>query len=427
MKKALIICYYWPPAGGPGVQRWLKFVKYLRDYDVEPVVYIPENANYPIRDESLLAEIPKGITILENRIWEPYALAGLFSKKETKKISSGIIKAEEKQNWLQKLMLFVRGNLFIPDARKFWVKPSVSYLSDYLSNNAVDCLITTGPPHSLHLIGLELKKKFKLPWIADFRDPWTSIGYHKKLKLTAKAQQKHKKLESEVLNEATHILVTSPKTKTDFSRLTQTPISSITNGFDEERVEQSPLDEKFSLAHIGSLLEDRNPLILWEVLAELKHELPDFEHNLKIELIGRVGDSVIETIEKFGLKKNLEVPGYLSHQEALVKQRSAQLLLLLEIDSEETQVIIPGKLFEYLAAQRPIIALGPKDSDVTNIIAKAEGGRYFTYAEKQGLKEELRKKYEAYLTTGIANTTGDLKQFTRRHLTEQLAQVIHAM
>ena len=427
MKKALIICYYWPPAGGPGVQRWLKFVKYLRDYNVEPVVYIPENADYPIRDESLLAEIPKGITILENRIWEPYALAGLFSKKETKKISSGIIKAEEKQNWLQKLMLFVRGNLFIPDARKFWVKPSVSYLSDYLSNNAVDCLITTGPPHSLHLIGLELKKKFKLPWIADFRDPWTSIGYHKKLKLTVKAQQKHEKLEFEVLNEATHILVTSPKTKTDFSRLTQTPISSITNGFDEERVEQSPLDEKFSLAHIGSLLEDRNPMILWEVLAELKQELPDFEHNLKIELIGRVGDSVIETIEKFGLKKNLEVPGYLSHQEALVKQRSAQLLLLLEIDSEETQVIIPGKLFEYLAAQRPIIALGPKDSDVTDIIAKAKGGHYYTYADKQGLKEELRKKYEAYSMSGIANTTGDLKQFTRRHLTEQLAQVIHAM
>ena len=427
MKKALIICYYWPPAGGPGVQRWLKFVKYLRDYDVEPVVYIPENADYPIRDESLLAEIPRGITILKNRIWEPYALAGLFSKKETKKISSGIIKAKEKQSWLQKLMLFVRGNLFIPDARKFWVKPSVSYLSDYLSDNTVDCLITTGPPHSLHLIGLELKKKFKLPWIADFRDPWTSIGYHKKLKLTTKAQQKHEKLEAEVLNEATHILVTSPKTKTDFSKLTQTPITSITNGFDEERVEQSPLDEKFSLAHIGSLLEDRNPMILWEVLAELKHELPDFEHNLKIELIGRVGDSVIETIEKFGLKKNLEVPGYLSHQEALIKQRSSQLLLLLEIDSEETQVIIPGKLFEYLAAQRPIIALGPKDSDVTDIIARAKGGHYFTYTEKQGLKEELRKKYEAYLTTGIANTTGDLKQFTRRHLTEQLAQVIHAM
>ncbi|HAX14760.1 MAG TPA: glycosyl transferase family 1, partial [Leeuwenhoekiella sp.] len=267
VKKALIICYYWPPAGGPGVQRWLKFVKYLRGFGVEPVVYIPENPDYPILDESLVNEIPEDVTILKHPIWEPYKMAQFFSKKNTKQISSGIIKEESKQSLVQKLMLFIRGNLFIPDARKFWVKPSVAFLNSYLKEHPVDCIITTGPPHSLHLTGRDLKKLHNLPWIADFRDPWTSIGYHKKLRLTKFAQRKHADLEFQILNEATQILVTSPTTKSDFEKTTNTPVTCITNGFDDEKVMQSELDSVFSLAHIGSLLEDRNPKILWEILS----------------------------------------------------------------------------------------------------------------------------------------------------------------
>ena len=271
-KRYLFITYYWPPAGGPGVQRWLKFVKYLRDFEVEPIVYVPENPHYPIIDKSFEAEIPSGITIIKQPINEPYQLAGIFSKKESKTISSGIIKDEKQQGFLQKMMLWVRGNLFIPDARMLWVKPSVKFLSAYLNENTIETIITTGPPHSLHLIGKQLKENLKLNWIADFRDPWTKIGYHQKLKLTKASQQKHLRLEREVLQTADHILTTSFTTKKDFSKITKKPISVITNGFDEDEEEEVVLAEKFRLSHIGSLLSERNPLELWKALQELVSE-----------------------------------------------------------------------------------------------------------------------------------------------------------
>jgi len=180
-KKLLIITYYWPPAGGPGVQRWLKFVKYLPDFGIQPFVYVPENPTYPIVDEGLVKDVSVKAIILKNTIFEPYQLAGFVSKKETKKISSGIIPATKKQTFIEKMMLWVRGNLFIPDARKYWVNPSVKYLKKYIQENNIDTIVTSGPPHSLHLIGLQLKEDLGVSWLADFRDPWTTIGYHKAL------------------------------------------------------------------------------------------------------------------------------------------------------------------------------------------------------------------------------------------------------
>ena len=427
MKKVLIICYYWPPAGGPGVQRWLKFVKYLRDFDIEPVVYVPENPHYPIEDSSLEKEIPNGIEIIKTPIFEPYGFAKLFSKESTRQISSGIIKPEGKQSFLQKLMLFVRGNLFIPDARKWWVKPSIKFLASYLDKNPVDIIITTGPPHSLHLIGLALKVQKDLSWLADFRDPWTTIGYQKKLKLTDWATKKHANLEFEVLNKADHILVTSPTTQSDFEKTTSTPISCITNGFDDEIVPETSLDTAFTLAHIGSLLEDRNPEILWEVLQELVTELPHFSKDLKIELTGRVGASVVDSIKEKGLETNLSLPGYVNHTEALQKQHSAQLLLLIEIDSQETEAIIPGKLFEYLASRRPILAIGPKHSDIASILKKSESGIYFNYQQKQGLKKHIKFNYELFKNTGISSTSGNVDTYSRKNLTRDLARLIHSI
>lgn len=427
MKKALIICYYWPPAGGPGVQRWLKFVKYLRDFEIEPVVYVPQNPHYPIQDESLLAEIPEGIEVNKQPIFEPYGLASVFSKKSTEQLSSGIIKAEEKQSVLQKLMLFIRGNLFIPDARKFWIKPSVRFLEQYLKNNPVDCIITTGPPHSLHLIGLRLKSKTGLPWLADFRDPWTQIGYQKKLKLTRAAQKKHRQLEAKVLTGADHLLVTSYATQKLFEAQTLKPVSCITNGFDEEQMPQVHLDKSFNLSHIGSLLEDRNPKVLWEILRELKAELSEFGSDLRINLAGKISASVVDSIKAEGLEENLELHGYISHQEALQMQRSSQILILIEIDSAETQLIIPGKLFEYLAARRPVLAIGPAESDVKKLLKDTNAGLYFEYAQKAQLKETLIAWYKAYKQEGIPSVDADLKAFTRRQLTAELAAILHRL
>jgi len=427
MKKVLIITYYWPPAGGPGVQRWLKFVKYLPGYDIEPVVYIPENPTYPLIDRGLLSDVSGSTTIIKHKIVEPYAWASAFSKGSTKKISSGIIPAQKKQSLLQKAMLWVRGNLFIPDARVLWVKPSVAYLSAYIKENGIDTIITTGPPHSLHLIGLGLKKQLAVKWIADFRDPWTTIGYHKQLKLSVSAAKKHKNLEREVLNTADTILVTSPTTRKEFEALTTKPIAVITNGYDVEKVVKQPLDEKFTIAHIGSFLSERNPKILWEALAELITEDSNFKADFELKLIGAISREVLDAIDAKGLSGYVNNLGYVSHDEAIAAQRKSQVLLLVEIDSEETKCIIPGKLFEYMVSERPIIAIGPQGADFCGIIQSTNAGIFVTYTEKERLKQAILNYYNQYRKGGLKSHPVGLQQYSRKALTGQLAELLKSL
>ncbi|WP_298486336.1 glycosyltransferase family 4 protein [uncultured Maribacter sp.] len=421
MKKVLIIAYYWPPAGGPGVQRWLKFITYLRDFNIEPVLYIPENPHYPIEDASLLNEIPEGITIYKNAIFEPYKLASIFSSKKTKRISSGLIQTK-KQSFLEKTFLWVRGNLFIPDARKFWVKPSISFLEDVIKKEKIETIITTGPPHSVHLIGLGLKKKLNITWISDFRDPWTTIGYHKKLKLTNASKKKHEYLENEVLNTADKIIVTSATTKKEFKTITSQPIEVITNGYDLKIAQEVQLDSKFTIAHIGSLLTGRDPDNLWKALSELLSENENFKNLFSLQLVGVVSDDVLENIKKYKLVNNTEIIGYLSHNDAVVFQRKSQVLLLVEINSEETKGIIPGKVFEYFAAKRPILGVGPKDWEVGQLIENTSAGEAFTYDSKDKIKEIILKWFNLYLNTGLKSTSNGIEKYSRRALTEQLAK-----
>lgn len=424
-KKLLIITYYFPPAGGPGVQRWLKFVKYLPEFNVQPIVYVPENPTYPIMDEGLVSEISGKVIVLKNKIWEPYQLASIFSKKKTKKISSGIFPQKKKQTFLDKTFLWVRGNLFIPDARVFWVKPSVVYLEKYIRENNIDTIVTSGPPHSLHLIGLELKEKLNVKWFADFRDPWTTIGYHKALRLSAYAAKKHKSLEHKVLNSADTIIVTSKTTKTEFQAITNKPISVITNGYDIENVEKQTLDSKFTLAHIGSFLSDRNPKFLWVCLVELLEEIPDFKLHLEIKLIGAVSQEVLDSIQEFDLNPYLNLLGYVSHHEAIAHQKKSQVLLLIEINSEDTKSIIPGKLFEYMVSNRPIIAIGPQGSDFADIIKETNTGVFFDYSEKAKLKSVILDFYNQFLEGKLQANGVGLQQYSRKSLTKQLAQLIN--
>lgn len=424
MKKVLIITYYFPPAGGPGVQRWLKFVKYLPDFGIEPIVYVPENPSYPIIDEQLLEEVSPKATILKRRIFEPYALASVFSKTKTKKISSGIIPNERKQTQIDRFLLWVRGNLFIPDARVFWVRPSVSYLKKYIQENQIDTVITTGPPHSLHLIGLHLKEQLSVRWLADFRDPWTTIGYHDKLHLSESAAQKHRLLEKKVLNTADHIIVTSPSTKAEFEKKTVQPITVITNGFDHEKVAPQTLDKKFSLAHIGSLLSERNPVNLWQAISDLVKEIPGFADHLQLKLIGTVSKEVLETIGSYNLNEFILNLGYLSHQEALEHQRKSQVLLLIEINSRNTISIIPGKLFEYMISNRPILAIGPRSSDFSEIIQKTNTGIFYDYAAKDEIKKTLKHWYEQFLDQKLKVHAVGVDQYSRQSLSRKLADLL---
>jgi glycosyltransferase involved in cell wall biosynthesis len=423
MQKVLIITYYWPPAGGPGVQRWLKFVKYLRDFDIEPIVYIPENPNYPIVDESLTEEIPAGIKVYKKPIYEPYGFARIFSKKKTKKISAGIINSKN-QSVVEKVMLWIRGNLFIPDARKFWIKPSVDFLQDVIAKEKIGTVITTGPPHSLHLIGLELKKRTKIRWVTDFRDPWTSIGYHKKLKLTKASQEKHKQLEHLVLNEADKIIVTSNTTRQEFSNITPKPIVVITNGYDASPGSSAALDVDFTISHIGSLLTGRNPLNLWKALSELIQENPDFKKHFKLQLAGVISSDVLESIYFYGLQSYTKLLGYISHDEALQYQRKSQVLLLIEIDSEETQGIIPGKVFEYMASKRPILGVGPANWEVGDLVAESNTGKTYTYSQLGELKSTLLQWFQEYKKEQLILPLAEVEQYHRRELTAKLSKYL---
>lgn len=422
MRKILVIAYYWPPAGGPGVQRWLKFVKYLPDFGIEPIVYVPENPSYPLMDEKLIDEVPPTIKILKQPIKEPYGWASLLSKKKTKTISSGIIK-EKDPSIIEKVLLWIRGNLFIPDARKFWVKPSISFLAKVIVDEGIETIVTTGPPHSLHLIGLGLKKKYNVQWIADFRDPWTSIGYHKNLRLTESSKAKHKTLEKAVLVKADKIVVTSHTTKAEFEAITPKPIKVVTNGFDDE-LQPVALDSKFTISHIGSLLTGRNPLGLWEALQQLILENKDLKQALKIQLAGVVGEEVLQSIKEFGLWDYVNQLGYLSHDKVLETQQKSQILLLLEIDSEETQGIIPGKLFEYLNARRPILAIGPEGWEAGEMVERHQAGHMCLHTDVATLKNVLLDAFQKYQNGKLSCNSEGVERYHRKALTESLANFI---
>jgi len=423
-KKTLIITYYWPPAGGPGVQRWLKFVKYLKEFNVEPIVYIPENPSYPLIDDSLIREVPDTITILKQPIKEPYGLASVFARKSSLTISKGIIPEQKRQSFIEKLLLYIRGNFFIPDARKNWVKPSVEYLSKYILENNIDAIITTGPPHSLHLIGLKLKQKLKIKWLADFRDPWTTIGYHKQLKLTKASLNKHKQYEAQVLQNADEVIVTSFRTQKEFQEITDRPITVITNGYDRESNISAVLDTKFSLSHIGSLLSERNPEMLWQVLNTITKENKEFEAHFQLNLVGAVSEEILKSFENYSLTHYVNIVGYVSHKEAIIFQKKSQVLLLIEIDSEETKCIIPGKLFEYMVSNRPIIAIGPEDSDVEQIISETNTGRYFNYSDHKKLKSIILEHFVAFQNNNLQSHPIGLERYSRKSLTKKLSELI---
>jgi len=374
-----------------------------------------------MQDPSLSNEVPKNLKIYRHPIKEPYGLAGLLFPKKTKRISSGIIQTKN-QTILEKAMLWVRGNFFIPDARKNWVKPSVTFLLDVLGKEQINTIITTGPPHSVHLIGHQLKEKLDLTWIADFRDPWTSIGYHKKLKLTKSSQKKHRAMEQTVLNNADKIIVTSPTTKKEFELITKKPISVITNGYDTEYNGGANVDNRFTIAYIGSLLTGRNPKNLWKVLSDLARENEVFRTDLQLEFIGVVAQDVLDTLYRYELGPYIKIKGYVSHAEALRKQRRAQLLLLLEIDSEETRGIIPGKLFEYMAARRPILAVGPEKWDVADIVTGTNTGKIFDYQSNAALKEVILGWFKAFKNGKLMVDPNGIEQYGRKALTEQLVK-----
>jgi len=429
-KKVLIITYYWPPSGGSGVQRWLKFTKYLRRFDWEPVIYTPENPEAPAEDKSLLKDIPENATVLKTPIWEPYSFYKKFTGQEKEsKIGTAFLSEESKPKLAEKLSIWVRGNFFIPDARKSWIKPSVRYLVPYLKDHPVDAIVTTGPPHSMHLIGMKLRDKLDIPWLADFRDPWTEIDFYQDLMLTKRADRKHHKLEAAVLKKADRVIVVSPTMKRNMERIRGRTVDLLTNGYDaEDYAEQKiPRDEKFSISYIGNFVKTQNPPFFWEVLADLVQNEPGFKDDLEIQLIGKTDYNVQESIRENGLISFISESNYVPHAEVTKYQRKAQVLLLILKKVPMASHFLPGKLFEYLAARRPILCIGPPESDTGEVIRECKAGTIIDYDEKEKMRQVISKYYDAYKKGQLTVEGNQIEKYSRKNLTRHVTEILNEM
>ena len=436
MKKVLILTYYWPPSGGAGVQRWLKFVKYLRSFGYEPVVYTALNGEYPVLDESFFKDIPEGITIIKQPIWEPYQLyKKVIGQKKDQRVVSGFLQENGKKSLGHRLSLWLRGNVFIPDARRFWIRPSIKYLNQWLKENKVDLIVSTGPPHSMHMIGLGLKKKTGIPWLADFRDPWVNIDFAGDLSMSNWAKNQNIKLEKLVLQNADQVVVVSELMAEEFRSKTKRPVEVITNGYDPDDFEIPDNllrnDHFFSIVHTGSLNDRRNHPELWESIARLRNDIPEFKELCRIRLIGKNDISVRRSIELNGLEDCTEWIDYMPHATIISEQKSASVLLLSinNYGAEENGFFSPkatltGKLFEYLAAQRPILMIGPEDGQAADVLSSNPIHRIVGFGQTESMYQALKSMFEQRKT--LHSIVAD-ERFSRKTLTGKMVKLFEKL
>ena len=426
MRRVLIITYYWPPSGGSGVQRWLKMSKYLPENGWQPVVYTAEDAEYPVEDPSLQNDVAPEAEVIRRPIVEPYTFYKRFlGIRKSEKVKAGFInEGKKKSGWKEKLSVWIRGNFFIPDARCWWISPSVKFLSKYLKEHPVDAIISTGPPHSMHLIAKTLHKKLNIPWVADFRDPWTDIDFYHDLRLTKCADRKHHRLEKQVLTEASKVVTVGWDCAKGLENHGAENVHVITNGFDDVPengiTEQSQPDDVFTMSHVGIIGANRNPEKFWEAAGEI--DIPDF----KIRLIGQTDNSVIESIKKNNIEKFVEIIPYIPHNQVVEEQLKSHVLLLFVNNTPNAKGVLTGKLFEYLASGRPVLAVGPEDGDSAKIISETDSGIVVDFDDKEKMKSVIMDFYQKYKDNQLVTKRSELvERFSRRNLAKEYVQLLN--
>jgi len=436
LKKVLIISYYWPPSGGSGVQRWLKFVKYFREFGIEPIVLTidPAFATFPNYDYSLSKEIPEGIEIHTTQASSPFELYKKVRKKDAPQAG---FSGEKKTGLVDKAMRFIRGNFFIPDARIGWNKFALEKAKELIQFHNIDSIVTTSPPHSTQLIGLELKRIFNLYWLADLRDPWTEIYYNQELLRTDFAKRKDYKLEQLCLKNADKIVVVSEDIKRHFGANRKEileKIHVIPNGFDEadflkvkseelrvkSEVESGKLrDESLKykmISYVGNLGEQYPVEGFLEAFSEIVKKDSDW----KLQFVGNCHNGVKTLVEKLNLSKSVVFVPYVNHSEAIDFMIKARILLLIIPEIENNKGILTGKLFEYLATGNPILNIGPKDGDAAAILKENAISVTLNPSEKQEIID--------FILNSTTNQTGvntvSKNKFSRRNLTGEVAKLI---
>lgn len=419
MKKVLIITYYWPPSGGAGVQRWLKFAKYLPEQGWQPVILTvdPKYASYPQRDESLSSEVGPDCMVYTTKSFELYNLYKLISRK--KEVPYGGFANESKESLFQKVSKFLRGNFLLPDPRKGWNKYALKKAIELIKEFKIDTIVTTSPPHSTQLIGLALKKRFKtIRWIADLRDPWTDIYYYNQFKHTAIAREIDRNYERQVVENADLLISVSEDVKRIFAGKSTQPIAEktvvIPNGFDSEdfRVGELPQEKKKVITYTGTISEAYDVDSLLAALLQLSKE---WAEKLLIRFVGKVPSTIASRFRETGLE--VELVGYVDHPKSIEYLFRSDLLLLVIPKVANNKGILTGKFFEYLAAQKPVLAIGPVDGDLARIIAETGCGEMFDYADSEGMRQFIAQELtreKAVAKSGKAN------QYSRKELTRKL-------
>lgn len=446
MKRVLIITYYWPPTAGSGVQRWLKMSRYLPEYGWQPVIYTPENPEAGMTDESLLKDIGPETEIIKRPILEPYAIFnaltgsrkdnGTASANASNRHAAGAvnpINAVGSKSPMMRMSLWLRANVFVPDPRFLWIRPSVRFLKKYLREHPVDAIVSTGPPHSMHLIARNLHRATGIPWTADFRDPWTRIFYFKHLPLTGCSRKRYAAMELSVLREADNVVAVTDSMIRDFIEETGTGQDNsatgkfhvIENGYDEADfagITAAALPAGFNLVHTGLFSAEGNPRKLWKVLAELCRNLPGFRRDLHLTFAGKTDREILDEVRKAGLEAQLSDLGYVPHHEANRLQKAADLLLLPLREEPEAAGILTGKYFEYLASGRPIAAFGPHGSVLENSLEKTRSGKMFDWDEEDSLKQYITGIYKGDICP--ARNIEAVSEYTRRTLAGRIAEIL---
>jgi len=408
------------------VQRFLKISKYLLECGWQPYVLTVKNGTYPSYDETLVDDIPEKVTVFKTKTIEPFDLLNRLIGKKGKGFSVGLIGFDHKKSLLKRLFVYIRANFFIPDARRGWKFFAVKEAKRIITKNDIDIIITTGPPHSTHLIGQKLHKKLKIPWVADFRDPWVNIYYNQIFPRSKHTVKKDQKLETNVLVNANLVTVVSKGLEKEFSDRTQ-KLLTIYNGFDKidmpEEVFKQPT-KKFTISYIGNFKPNQNEVTIWEAFSELMTEIEGFSRHLLISLTGNLDHSVLNSIRDYKLNNNLEINNFVTHAKATQLMAQASLLLFVIPKTQNKHLIITGKLFEYIASATPILSIGPLNGDAANVILQTNRDPIINYDDKENIKNTVKRYYDHWLKadkSGYKHPETDLTPFTRRHLTEKLS------
>lgn len=430
MKKVLVLTYYWPPSGGPGVQRILNFCNYLPEFGWQPIVITPRNGTYPVKDESLVKQINPSLKIHTTQTLEVFALYNLLKTgKATKESPVGMSDVIDSASFFQKLSNYIRANFFVPDPRIGWNRFAVAEAARVIRSGEVDAVITTGPPQSTHLIGLKLKKKFKLPWVADLRDPWVNIFYNRYLLRTAKSKRKDQRYENQVLATADRITVVSTGLIEEFSDRAK-DITLIYNGYHsadfDHVVPKEMAKDTFHLGYVGSFKPSQNNHNLWKAIAALIRENEDFAKSFALVFVGKAGEGLTRTLSEFGLEKYVQMVGYVGHNEAISYMAGLQSQLFIIPEVDDNKKIITGKLYEYMAVQNQIFSLGPVDGEAAVLLKEFGHDPMLAYQNLEGMKKTLLAQFNRWKDNNRQPVKMGVRpeKYNRRSQTKVLADLL---